>query len=330
MDAAPSETGPRESPPDGTVGTGATRFTATETAIKRWRLAEDAGRIGTWEWDPEADVTYWSAGAERLHALAPGTFASTHDAAARNVHPDDWAAVKDCVHSALRDGTNEVEYRILLPDGTVRWIWAFGRMEPGDRPCVAGIHMDITARKAAEAASAASESRFRAFAEAAPVLTWVSDTEGSCTYFNDQWLEFTGGSLEDQLGDGWIRGVHRDDVDRCLETYTAAIQARTPFEMEYRLRHHSGEYRWVLDRARPILGRDGKCDGFLGSCLDIGAHKRADESLRLLADIGVQLAGSLDREAILAKLAQAVVPQFADWCSVSLLAEGGELTRVAT
>jgi PAS domain S-box-containing protein len=329
MDAALSETEPlRASAP----GMAPTQLAPLEVgdSIERWRLAEQAGHIGTWEWDPETDITFWSEGAERLHALAPGTFSGTHDAATQNVHPDDLAAVRDSVADLLRDGTNELEYRIILPDGSVRWIWAFGKVGEGEHPRVTGIHMDITARKAAEASIAASENRFRDWANAAPVLIWVSGVDGQCTFFNEQWLRFTGRTLDQEAGMGWSEGVHPADRDSCLSTYATAFSAREPFELEYRLRNHAGEYCWVLDRGTPILHADGSFDGYIGSCIDISERKRANESLQLLADIGVQLAASLDRDATLEAVASAVVPSFADWCSVTLLGEGGELTRAAT
>jgi PAS domain S-box-containing protein len=325
MDSAASETGPvlLSFPPPGAPrpGTG---------AVERWRLAEEAGHIGTWEWDPETDITIWSEGAERLHGMEPGTFAGTHDAATRYVHPDDLPAVRASVADLFRDGTNELEYRIVLPDGSVRWIWAFGKVGPGPNPRVTGIHMDVTARKTAEAATQESEARFRDLANAAPVLIWVADTSGGCIFFNDQWLQFTGRTVDQELGDGWSECVHPDDLDHCVEAYRASFDAREEFELEYRLRHHSGEYFWILDRGRPIFHRDGSFGGYIGTCLDISVRKRADESLQLLADVGVQLAGSLDRDATLQALAHAVVPRFADWCSVSLLADGGTLERVAT
>jgi PAS domain S-box-containing protein len=142
------------------------------------------------------------------------------------------------------------------------------------------------ARAAAEAAEASlreSEERFRTVATAAPGLIWQSGTDALRNYFNEPWLAFTGRTLEQELGNGWLDGVHPHDYDRCLQTYLAAFKAREPFEMEYRLRRHDGEYRWVVDQGVPRYAPDGTFLGYIGSCLDITDRKRIEDERRLQA-----------------------------------------------
>ena len=121
--------------------------------------------------------------------------------------------------------------------------------------------------------------------ESFPALIWRSGLDAKCDYFNRTWLEFTGRPLSDELGDGWAEGVHPEDLERCIETYIRNFEARTPFEMEYRLRHHSGEYRWIIDMGRPFHGIQGEFIGFLGACFDASERHAAAERLRLAASV---------------------------------------------
>src|SRR5258706_535346 len=124
-----------------------------------------------------------------------------------------------------------------------------------------------------------SEARFRLVSNTAPVMIWMSGPDKLCNYFNQPWLAFTGRSLEEELGNGWAKGVHAGDLKGCLETYTAAFDQREPFQMEYRLRRHDGEYRWVFDQGVPRFNADGSFAGYIGTCIDVTDRKLAEEAL---------------------------------------------------
>jgi PAS domain S-box-containing protein len=118
-----------------------------------------------------------------------------------------------------------------------------------------------------------SEARFRLMADGAPVMIWMADVGRKCDYFNKPWLDFTGRRIEQETGDGWVEGIHREDLDRCLSTYATAFDARKPFEMEYRLRRGDGQYRWIADFGIPRLAPDGSFTGYIGSCVDVTDRK---------------------------------------------------------
>ena len=133
--------------------------------------------------------------------------------------------------------------------------------------------------QASEATLRESEQRFRIVADAAPVLIWMSGVDKRCTFFNKHWLEFTGRSLEQEMGNGWAEGVHREDLQKCLRTYTEAFDVRKPFVMQYRLRRNDGEYRWISDDGVPRFDADGAFAGYIGSGVDVTDLLRQQRAL---------------------------------------------------
>jgi PAS domain S-box-containing protein len=115
----------------------------------------------------------------------------------------------------------------------------------------------------------ASEAIFREVADTAPALIWLSGSDTLCTWFNKLWLDFRGRTMEQEMGNGWAEGVHKEDLDRCLDIYLSNFESRTPFQMEYRLRRADGEYRWMLDHGVPRFDGAGILLGYIGSCTDI-------------------------------------------------------------
>jgi PAS domain S-box-containing protein len=116
-------------------------------------------------------------------------------------------------------------------------------------------------------------------ADTAPVLIWMAGCDKLCNYFNAVWLEFTGRTLEQEIGNGWVEGVHPDERERCVEIYLNAFDAHQAFSMECRLQDRNGEYRWILDKGSPRFNSDGSFAGYIGSCIDITERKQAEEKI---------------------------------------------------
>jgi PAS domain S-box-containing protein len=167
------------------------------------------------------------------------------------------------------------------------------------------IYRDITERKRAEERLRESEARFQAMADTAPVMIWMTGTDGLCNYFNKPWLEFTGRSMEQEVGTGWIEGVHPDEVQWRFDGFLPAFRARKPFRMEYRLRRADGEYRWVIESGIPRYTVAGDFAGYIGSNIDITDLKRAEEERERLPQLQADLA-HINRVTTMGELAASI------------------------
>jgi two-component system, LuxR family, sensor kinase FixL len=141
------------------------------------------------------------------------------------------------------------------------------------------LDAEVTGYKRGQEALRESEARFHNMADTAPVMIWMSGVDKLRTFFNKVWLDFTGRTLEQELGNGWSEGVHPEDVDHCLEGYVHAFDGRQPFAMEYRLRRNDGEYRWLLDNGVPRFAPNSTFLGYIGSCIDVTRMKETEEAL---------------------------------------------------
>lgn len=141
--------------------------------------------------------------------------------------------------------------------------------------------VDVTPRRRAELALRESEARFRIMADSSPVLIWVAGRDKLCTFFNQPWLEFTGRTLEQEIGEGWADVIHPSDLARTREVYDAAFDARENFALQFRMRRHDGEFRWLHSCGTPRYDAHGAFAGYVGSSVDITDVKRAGEALEL-------------------------------------------------
>jgi PAS domain S-box-containing protein len=202
------------------------------------------------------------------------------------VHPDSLAQTTEAWQRSVRTGEPyEVEYRLKAKDGSYRWF--LGRAQPlrdadGKIFRWFGTCTDIDDQKRALDSARESEERFRSMADSAPVLVWVSEKNGECSWFNRAWLDLVGRPMEKEVGTGWIENVHPDDIARAMGTYRSAFENRTSYRVEYRLRRHDGEYRWILGNGVPRFSPSGEFIGYIGSSFDITDIKRAEEQRNAL------------------------------------------------
>ena len=231
-------------------------------------------------------------------ALVNRAAETIHGVASLNVAPDDYSEV---YHLFTEDGLpyppadlplaravitgetiDDARWRIRRPDKSE--VLAIGSARPirDDDGIQIGSVLtlrDDTPRFDAEQAVRESEARFRNLANQSPMMVWVTDLDGSCTFLSQSWYEFTGQREEEALGHGWLEAVHPEDREMSGKAFVESNAAQTNFKIEYRLRGADGCYRWAIDAATPLFGPDGDYLGYVGSVVDIDEQKQVEQSL---------------------------------------------------
>ena len=179
------------------------------------------------------------------------------------------------------DGVMDHEFRARVSSGPERWVHLRSRPRkmPDGGVIWNGVCVDITALKDSEAKKERAANFYLSVLDRAPALIWRSGPDGSCNWFNDTWLEFTGRKLEEVSGEGWTEGVHPEDLEMRMSTYRRAFSRRDHYEVEYRLRRRDGQYRWIADYGRPFEDMDGRFGGYFGFCHDITERRKTSEEL---------------------------------------------------
>ena len=222
----------------------------------------------------------------------------------------------------LKDGGRvEVETVRRRKDGTeidVSLLAISVRTTSGQQVVNYAIYRDITERKRTEERLRESEARFQAMADTAPVLIWMTGTDGLCNYFNKPWLEFRGRTMEQEVGTGWMEGVHPDDVQGCFDSFLPAYHARKPFSMEYRLKRADSEYRWVIESGIPRYTGGGEFAGYIGSNIDVTELKRAETESQRLRQLEADLA-RINRVSMMGELAASLAHEIKQPIAAALM-----------
>ncbi|QDU28729.1 Sensor protein FixL [Anatilimnocola aggregata] len=248
---------------------------------RRYRTLVTSSNVGIYETDRDGLCKYLNPRWAELTGR-PADFGEEHGWV-ECLHPADREPVARAFQQALELGGNfEMEYRYLTPQGQITWVYGTAvpiRDEHGVVTGYLGNVIDISDKKRVVLELQASEERFRRMADSAPVLIWTSNTRGEFTYCNLRWFEFTGRTLEAELGRGWLDHVQDEDRAACEQAYSEAAATQSSFRLDYRLRRNDGEYRWMHHEGTPKLLSNGEFRGFIGSCFDITDQRRATETL---------------------------------------------------
>ncbi|KQZ06254.1 histidine kinase [Caulobacter sp. Root1455] len=273
------------------------------------RVTQTAAGVGPWEWDLLNGRMKMSATA-RENLRMPPEGPVDADILLATVHPDDREMVREKVREAVTKGPlYEVEFRLIdHPDGE-RWIHGRGevvRDENGRAVRMLGVNFEVTQRRRAEESLRESEARFRALANSAPALMWISGQDGVRIFVNDAYVAFAGVSYDEALVLDWRSRLHADDLNQILKGQIAGEASRRPFSLEGRYRRADGQMRWLKSFSQTRLGPGGEFIGFIGIAFDVTDTKEAEVKLtglnELLAD-RVQEALS-ERDAAQAALTQ--------------------------
>ena len=260
---------------------------AEQTAKKeRLNFIIQGSNLGTWEWNIKTGETIFN---ERLANIIGYTLAeispTNFSTFVKFTHPDDVLLSHDLLEKHFKKELLHYSCELRMKHRKGHWVWLLetGSVHlwdaEGKPVLMAGTHKDITEHKIAEEKILESEERFRLMANTAPVLIWMSDANSMCNYFNKSWLNFTGRTLAEEIGEGWMKYVHPDDLNYCLAIYNKAIKSQQEFKMEFRLLSANSEYGWLLNHGVPRFENDGTFLGYIGSCVEITVSKQLQITL---------------------------------------------------
>jgi PAS domain S-box-containing protein len=258
---------------------------ALRDSERRLLLATQAGKVGVWAWDIEADRVSWSESLQNMLGIGGDGLAGFEgfESFESLVHPDDRERVHQAIERAVTsDVPLEIELRAVRPDGQEIWLFSNAAVlrEEGRAVRMLGAVLDITERKRGELALRESEERFRTLASHAPVGIFQSDLEGNNQFVNEGWCKMAGMTPDEARGAGWASAIHPDDRERVLEGWQEAVADQRSSSAEFRFMRPDGVVTWLQGNAVPLRDAAGQMVGYIGTIADITARKEAEAALR--------------------------------------------------
>jgi PAS domain S-box-containing protein len=264
------------------------------------RALRNTDDVGVWELDLGANriSIFGSLRGRYGHEGESGFWSDATDTVLARIVPEDRHIFHEAIAKAIEDGERfSIFYRVQRPDGAIIYSNTHGRclFDKNGRPVtVSGVTIDVTARKLAEDALVASEARYRAMTNAIEQMIWSTTADGIYDFYNDRWYEFTGMPKSSLTGKSWQNVLHPEDRAAAQAEWQKSLLTGKPYRAEYRLRHHSGEYRWVVARAQPMRDESGIITRWYGTSTDLHERKLAEQRQQFLLELNDRLRSSAD------------------------------------
>jgi two-component system CheB/CheR fusion protein len=240
---------------------------------ERFRLATELTGLGTWELNLTTNRIYNSSTIRNLMNIDQDE--CSREEFLKSIHPEDMQRATSSFEEAVTTGRLFFEARVMGLEGKPRWIRVNGQtIVINNLPTrLLGTVMDVSDQKTHLLQLEESEERFKGIADSAPVLLWLADTEAKLYFFNKGWLEFTGRTMEQESGEGWLESVHPEDREELKKIYKTSFDERKDFFAEYRLKRKDGTYRWISVHGTPRFTPENGFKGFVGGGIDITDQK---------------------------------------------------------